>query len=68
LPRGARERGHRSVAAIFEERSQLVDADVRALHELILMGRILEPVAGNRMIPGLLRSAPRIRSTVRSFG
>jgi len=41
----ARERGHRSVAAIFEERSQLVDADVRVLHELILMGRILEPVA-----------------------
>jgi two-component system chemotaxis response regulator CheB len=40
----ARKRGHDTVADMFEERSQLVDDDVRAIHDLIVNSETLEPV------------------------
>ena len=40
----ARTRGHEVIAAMFEERSQTVDNDVRAIHELITSSETLEPV------------------------
>jgi two-component system, chemotaxis family, protein-glutamate methylesterase/glutaminase len=40
----ARARGHEAIATMFEERSQTVDNDVRAIHELITSSETLEPV------------------------
>jgi two-component system chemotaxis response regulator CheB len=44
LAAGARHRGHNAVAQIFEERSRVVDNDVRAIHNLIVTSETLEPV------------------------
>ena len=41
----ARTRGHDAVAELFEERSRIVDNDVRAIHGLIVNSETLEPVS-----------------------
>ena len=40
----AKRRGHRALAAIFEEKSQQIEDDVRTLHEVVTNGRALDPV------------------------
>jgi two-component system chemotaxis response regulator CheB len=40
----ARRRGHAGVAGLFEERAERFEADVRAIHAVIVSGRTLEPV------------------------
>lgn len=40
----ARMRGHEATAAMFEQRSRRIDEDVRAVHDLIVSGQVLEPV------------------------
>ena len=44
LAEHARRRGHGSVAELFEVRSDEVERDVKAIHEVITTGRTLEPV------------------------
>ena len=39
-----RRRGHDAVASMFEERSRVVDNDVRAIHNLIVNSETLETV------------------------
>jgi two-component system chemotaxis response regulator CheB len=41
----ARRKGHDSLALMFEERSKVVDRDVRAIHDLIISSETFEPVA-----------------------
>jgi two-component system chemotaxis response regulator CheB len=43
----ARRRGRHAVAALFDERSARMDADVRAIHDVIVSGRALEPLEHN---------------------
>jgi len=49
LAENARRRGHIAVAALFERRSQAMEDDVRALHDVITTGGTLEPVGQNEM-------------------
>jgi two-component system chemotaxis response regulator CheB len=44
-----RRRGHDAVAAMFEERSRVVDSDVRAIHNLIVNSETIETVGKNNM-------------------
>jgi two-component system chemotaxis response regulator CheB len=44
LAGNARERGHQTVATMFEDRSRQVDRDIEAIHGLIVGGHSLEPV------------------------
>jgi two-component system chemotaxis response regulator CheB len=44
----ARRRGNVQVAALFEQRLELVDQDVKALHAVITNGSTLEPVASDQ--------------------
>jgi two-component system chemotaxis response regulator CheB len=44
LAGNARRRGHEGVAALFEARSRQMEADIRAIHDVILNGQALEPV------------------------
>jgi two-component system chemotaxis response regulator CheB len=47
LAERARRRGHGAVAGMFEARGGRVEEDVRAVHDLIMTGRTLEPVRGD---------------------
>ncbi len=49
LADAARQRGHQSVAALFEERLRAVDTDAKTLHALILNGGTLEPLEHDRV-------------------
>jgi len=40
----ARMRGHDATAAMFEERSKRIEEDVRAVHDLIMSGHVLQPL------------------------
>ena len=45
----ARRRGHEAVATIFDGRSRQMDADIKAIQEVIAIGRTLEPVGHEGM-------------------
>jgi two-component system chemotaxis response regulator CheB len=44
LAGNARRRGHAGVAALFDARSRQMDADIKAIHDVITNGQVLEPV------------------------
>jgi two-component system chemotaxis response regulator CheB len=44
LAENARRRGHAGVAALFDARSRQMDADIKAIHDVITNGQVLEPV------------------------
>ncbi|PWT84870.1 MAG: chemotaxis protein CheB [Blastocatellia bacterium] len=44
MAKHARRRGNGTLATMFEERSEQVAGDARTIHDVILMGRTLEPV------------------------
>jgi len=43
----ARRRGHNGVARLFLDKSEQVEADVKAIHDVITNGRTLEPIGQN---------------------
>jgi two-component system chemotaxis response regulator CheB len=47
LAEGARVRGHAAVAEMFQERSRIVEADVDAIHQLIVSSPTLDTVGQN---------------------
>jgi two-component system chemotaxis response regulator CheB len=47
LAGNARRRGRVMAAAMFEERAEHVNADIEAIHGLIISGRSFEPVTHN---------------------
>jgi two-component system chemotaxis response regulator CheB len=45
----ARRRGHDTVAAMFVQKSQQLEDDVKALHEVVTNGRALDPIGHERV-------------------